>query len=204
MGAETDKECRERADAATCKNYVSSEVSLPRVLLFHYADDPVVNCQMSRDLYDCLAKTDDTRAHYYELKGYQNSSLIFWNVEFVNAMSKFITSCSMQTAEQYSDSIMDITPKERHVLSVIRKHPGLIGPLSLRGLESFLGGYQCAWLHMNYNINILFIPDNFTISQVINISSPEVWGMRTQSCNTFLTAKRQLRLFLNVWMNFYQ
>ena len=144
MGAETDKECRERADAATCKNYVSSEVSLPRVLLFHYADDPVVNCQMSRDLYDCLAKTDDTRAHYYELKGYQNSSLIFWNVEFVNAMSKFITSCSMQTAEQYSDSIMDITPKERHVLSVIRKHPGLIGPLSLRGLESFLGGYQCA------------------------------------------------------------
>lgn len=94
MGVETDEECQERADAATCKNYVTSDVILPRVLLFHYAEDPVVSCQMSCDLYACLTKSDYKKAIYYELAGCAHGGNAFWTPELVNAMAKFIAAPS--------------------------------------------------------------------------------------------------------------
>ncbi len=157
MGAETDEECAERADAATCKNYVTPDVILPRVLLFHYAEDPVVNCQMSRDLYARLTKSDYKKAIYYELAGCAHGGNAFWTPELVNAMAKFIAAPSQNMMDQYGE-LLDITPEERRFLSYVRKRPPMyIGEYSLRGLANFLDGYHAALLthDLQYKYSIL-------------------------------------------------
>lgn len=157
MGAETDEECWERADAATCKNYVTPDVVLPRVLLLHYAEDPVVNCQMSRDLYACLTKSDYKKADYYELAGCAHGGNAFWTADLVNVMAKFIAAPSQNAMDQYGE-IMDITPRERRFLSYVRKRPPMyIGEYSLPRLANFLDGYRAALLthDLQYKYSIL-------------------------------------------------
>lgn len=89
MGADTDEECLAKADAAICRNYVISDVPLPPVLLFHSADDPAVNSQMSRDLYEVLTQTGH-RAVYYELAGNAHGGNAMWAEEIVGIMAHFI------------------------------------------------------------------------------------------------------------------
>lgn len=89
MGADTDEECLAKADAAICRNYVISDVPLPPVLLFHSADDPAVNSQMSRDLYEVLTQTGH-RAVYYELAGNAHGGNAMWAEEIVSIMAHFI------------------------------------------------------------------------------------------------------------------
>ncbi len=90
MGAETDVECLEKADVAVCKNYVTSDVTLPPVLLFHFTGDPVVDSQMSHDLYEALNQTGHS-AIYYELAGNAHGGNGMWANELVQIMAHFIS-----------------------------------------------------------------------------------------------------------------
>lgn len=90
MGAETDKECLERADMATCHTYVSSQTPLPPVLLMHYSNDPIVNSRMSLELYERLVSTGH-RADYYQLEGAEHGGNGFWTEEIIQVMENFIS-----------------------------------------------------------------------------------------------------------------
>lgn len=145
MGADTDEECLEKADIAVCKNYVTDGVPLPPVLLLHFADDPVVNCQMSRDLYEILTQTSHN-AVYYELAGNAHGGNGMWAHEIVNIMEHFIskTKDPVPSGDQ-EEKIFDISPKERILLRRLRKYPCLyIEKYSMRRLGDFFTGYLTA------------------------------------------------------------
>lgn len=168
MGADTDEECLAKADVAVCKYYVTSDVPLPPVLLFHSADDPIVSSQMSRDLYESLTQAGH-RATYYELAGNAHGGNTMWADEIVGIMEHFI--CQNKNLNSYGgrdDNKMDISPKERTLLSMIRKRPGMYaGELSLHKLGNFFDGYGRA-LHEHHLDIYCLIPsefDNFVLKK---------------------------------------
>lgn len=145
MGADTDEECLEKADVAVCKNYVASDVALPSVLLLHFADDPIVNSQMSRDLYEILTQTNHSAA-YYELAGNAHGGNGMWTHEIVNIMERFIskTKDPVPSGGQ-EEKILDIAPRERILLGRLRRYPCLyIESFSMRRLGDFFTGYLTA------------------------------------------------------------
>lgn len=145
MGADSDEECLEMADIAVCKNYVTDDAMLPPVLLLHFADDPIVNSQMSRDLYEILTQTGH-RAVYYELAGNAHGGNGMWANEIVNIMHHFILQNKNPAfPEKQGDKIFDISPRERILLSAIRRRPGMyVGEYSLSRLRNFFDGYRSA------------------------------------------------------------
>lgn len=90
MGVETDEKCLEVADIATCKKYVVKDVLLPPVLLMHFSKDPIVNCQMSRDLYDKLIESGHT-ADYVELLKEEHGGNGYWNNVVLDIIEDFIS-----------------------------------------------------------------------------------------------------------------
>ncbi|MDE7423192.1 MAG: hypothetical protein K2N51_05810 [Lachnospiraceae bacterium] len=61
-----------------------------------------------------------------------------------------------------ADEIMDIPPKERRLLSVIRKRsPMFVGEFSLDKIECFLRGYKRALLDHDLDKEFCIIPEEF-------------------------------------------
>lgn len=58
----------EIAKRASCAMYITEDVTLPPILLFHSENDPVVSVENSRHLYDKLSSTHH-EVCYYELEG---------------------------------------------------------------------------------------------------------------------------------------
>lgn len=57
----------EIAEKASCAMYITEDVKLPPVLIFHSENDPVVSVENSRLLYDKLSNTHH-EVYYYELE----------------------------------------------------------------------------------------------------------------------------------------
>lgn len=162
MGADTDAECLEKADAAVCKNYVTADAALPPVLLFHFADDPVVNCQMSRDLYKILTDTGH-RADYHELAGCEHGGNGLWASEIIWIMERFIAqNGNPALSARSAGKIMDITPEERILLCAIRRRAAMFaGEYSLSRLRNFFDGYNSALRHHALDKQCCIIPGAF-------------------------------------------
>lgn len=162
MGASTDEECLEMADVAVCKNYVTSDIPLPSVLLLHFADDPIVNSQMSHDLWQCLINTGH-KADFYELDGDVHGGNGPWALEVIDVMETFIFRYQKPDLfEERFHKFMDITPKERITLNHICSRPPMyIGEYSLSKLASFLDGYRMALLNHDPDNQYCILPRKF-------------------------------------------
>lgn len=68
LGIEQIEGNEEIAEKASCAMYISEDVKLPPVLLFHSENDPVVSVENSRLLYEKLSSTHH-EVYYYELEG---------------------------------------------------------------------------------------------------------------------------------------
>jgi acetyl esterase/lipase len=68
LGIEKIEGNEEVAEKASCGRYITKDVKLPPVLLFHSENDPVVSVENSRTLYDKLSNTHH-EVYYYELEG---------------------------------------------------------------------------------------------------------------------------------------
>jgi len=68
LGVERIEGNEELAERASCAMYITEDVKLPPVLLFHSENDPVVSVENSRLLYEKLKYTHH-EVYYYELEG---------------------------------------------------------------------------------------------------------------------------------------
>ncbi len=89
MGVETDEECRRIGGIATCKNYVEAGIPLPPVLLFHCDKDPIVSCQMSRDLYEKLIMSGH-KADYIEISKMEHGGNVYWTREVLDMIEEIV------------------------------------------------------------------------------------------------------------------
>lgn len=77
------------ARAASCEPYITKEVRLPPILLFHGAEDPVVPASHSRSLFQLL-ETADLPVTYYEISGAGHGGPVFWMEPVLERMMGFI------------------------------------------------------------------------------------------------------------------
>lgn len=77
------------ARKASCSMYITKDIELPAVLLFHSEFDPVVSVENSRALYDKLAATGH-EASYYELEGSDaHGGAAYYDSKILNIIQKF-------------------------------------------------------------------------------------------------------------------
>lgn len=67
LGIDQIKGNEEIAEKASCAMYITEDVTIPPVLIFHSDNDPVVSVENSRLLYDKLSNTHH-EVYYYELE----------------------------------------------------------------------------------------------------------------------------------------
>lgn len=89
LGVETEEECFAVASKASCTTYVSSDVKLPPVLLFHHDGDPIVNVECSRVLSEKLEACGQS-VDYYELEGIGHCDNGMWEKDVIDITMKFI------------------------------------------------------------------------------------------------------------------
>jgi predicted peptidase len=69
--------------------YITEDVKLPPVLLFHSENDPVVSVENSRILYDKLSNTHH-EVYYYELEGNDaHGGNAFFDSKILNIIQEF-------------------------------------------------------------------------------------------------------------------
>lgn len=89
LGVEQIEGNEEIAKKASCAMYITEDVILPPVLLFHSENDPVVSVENSRLLYNKLNSTNH-EVYYYELKGNDaHGGNTFFDSEILNIIQEF-------------------------------------------------------------------------------------------------------------------
>lgn len=89
LGIEQIEGNEEIAEKASCAMYITEDVKLPPVLLFHSENDPVVSVENSRILYDKLSNTHH-EVYYYELKGNNaHGGNDFFDSKILNIIQEF-------------------------------------------------------------------------------------------------------------------
>lgn len=77
------------AERASCAMYITEDVKLPPVLLFHSENDPVVSVENSRLLYNKLNNTHH-EVYYYELTGNDaHGGNVFFDNKILNVIQEF-------------------------------------------------------------------------------------------------------------------
>lgn len=89
LGVEQIEGNEEIAKKASCAMYITEDVILPPVLLFHSENDPVVSVENSRLLYNKLNSTNH-EVYYYELEGNDaHGGNTFFDSEILNIIQEF-------------------------------------------------------------------------------------------------------------------
>lgn len=89
LGIEQIEGNEELAEKASCAMYITEDVELPPVLLFHSENDPVVSVENSRLLYEKLNNTHH-EVYYYELEGSDaHCGNTFFDSKILNIIQKF-------------------------------------------------------------------------------------------------------------------
>ena len=89
LGIEQIEGKEEVAEKASCAMYITEDVKLPPVLLFHSENDPVVSVENSRLLYDKLSNTHH-EVYYYELEGNDaHGGSAFFDSKILNIIQEF-------------------------------------------------------------------------------------------------------------------
>lgn len=89
LGIEQIEGNEEIAEKASCTMYITEDVKLPPVLLFHSENDPVVSVENSRILYDKLSNTHH-EVYYYELEGNDaHGGNDFFDSKILNIIQEF-------------------------------------------------------------------------------------------------------------------
>lgn len=89
LGIEQVKGNEEIAEKASCVMYITEDVKLPPVLLFHSENDSVVSVENSRLLYDKLSNTHH-EVYYYELEGNDaHGGNAFFDRKILNIIQEF-------------------------------------------------------------------------------------------------------------------
>ena len=89
LGIEQIEGNEEIAEKASCAMYITEDVKLPPVLLFHSENDPVVSVDNSRLLYEKLSNTHH-EVYYYELEGNNaHGGNVFFDYKILNIIQEF-------------------------------------------------------------------------------------------------------------------
>lgn len=78
-----------QAAEASCQRYISADQPLPPMLLLHGTEDPLVNVEQSRQLYQLLAETGHNAA-YYELEGESHGGGTWWSEPVMDIVEAFL------------------------------------------------------------------------------------------------------------------
>ncbi|MDO5519018.1 MAG: alpha/beta hydrolase [bacterium] len=89
LGVDQIEDNEESAQKASCAMYITENVSLPPVLLFHSEKDPVVSVENSRLLYDKLTSTNH-EVYYYELsENASHGGTTFFSCKILDIIQNF-------------------------------------------------------------------------------------------------------------------
>lgn len=92
LGVETIEGNEELARQASCDRYITEEVELPPVLLFHSENDPIVSVENSRVLCEKLESTHH-EVYYYELQDNDaHCGPTFFHDDILDIIQDFIKS----------------------------------------------------------------------------------------------------------------
>lgn len=91
LGVETDEEILSLEASVSCRTYVTEDVKLPPVLLFHHGNDPIVSADCSRTLSAKLEACGQS-VEYYELDGADHCGNGMWSDEVLDITMQFIQS----------------------------------------------------------------------------------------------------------------
>lgn len=89
LGVDKIEGNEEIARKASCEMYITKDIKLPAVLIFHSEFDPVVSVENSRILYEKLIETGH-EADYYELEGsYAHGGVTYYNDMILKIVDEF-------------------------------------------------------------------------------------------------------------------
>lgn len=77
------------ASAASCGTYITEDIKIPPILMFHGKSDTTVSIENSRSLFNILKKYDK-EVTYYEIEKAGHGGALYWSDEILNIVERFI------------------------------------------------------------------------------------------------------------------